>query len=169
MRRWLPRIAVVLAVLIATVVVIGGLLPVGHSASNTAHYEQPPEVVWEAITGFEASPAWRSNVDTMVRVPDAGGAELWRESGPTGPITYRLEALEPPRRLVLRIADEELPFGGTWTYVVAPEGDGSTQTITEDGEVYNWIFRFVSRFVVGHTATIETYLEDLGRKLRDEA
>jgi hypothetical protein len=34
--------------------------------------------------------------------------------------------------------------------------------ITEEGEVYNPVFRFISRFVIGQTRTIETYLRDLG-------
>ena len=37
--------------------------------------------------------------------------------------------------------------------------------ITENGEVYNPLFRFMSRFVFGHTATIDKYLEDLGQVL----
>ena len=34
--------------------------------------------------------------------------------------------------------------------------------ITEDGEIYNVIFRFVARFFFGYTASIEGYLRDLG-------
>ena len=37
--------------------------------------------------------------------------------------------------------------------------------ITEDGEVYHPLYRFMSRFVFGHTTTIDRYLTDLGRKL----
>jgi hypothetical protein len=67
---------------------------------------------------------------------------------------------------VTRIADPHLPFGGTWTYEVAPAvGGGSTLTITENGEVYNLVFRFISRFVMGYTATIDRYLEALRKKL----
>jgi hypothetical protein len=34
--------------------------------------------------------------------------------------------------------------------------------ITEDGEVYNPVFRFVSRFILGHTRTMDFYLRALG-------
>ena len=37
-------------------------------------------------------------------------------------------------------------------------------TITERGEVYNPIFRFVSRFVLGHEKTINTYLSAFERR-----
>jgi len=70
-----------------------------------------------------------------------------------------------PTRLVVRIADPKLPFGGTWSYDIAPAaGGGSELRITENGEIRNVIFRFMSRFILGYTATIETYLRDLGAK-----
>ena len=37
--------------------------------------------------------------------------------------------------------------------------------ITEHGEVYNPLFRFISRVVIGQSRTIETYLRDLGTAL----
>ena len=63
------------------------------------------------------------------------------------------------------MADPKLPFGGTWTYEVQPDGTGSAVTITEDGEVYNPIFRFVSRFFIGYEGTLRQYASDVERKL----
>ena len=37
-------------------------------------------------------------------------------------------------------------------------------TITEHGQVFNPVFRVMSRFVFGHTATIEAYLTNLARR-----
>jgi hypothetical protein len=37
-------------------------------------------------------------------------------------------------------------------------------TITEDGEVSNALFRFMSRYVFGHTATLDAYLASLARR-----
>jgi hypothetical protein len=42
---------------------------------------------------------------------------------------------------------------------------GSELRITEEGEVYNPIFRFVSRFIMGHTATIDSYLSAVRKRL----
>ena len=66
---------------------------------------------------------------------------------------------------MLRIADPKLPFGGTWTYEIAPTAGGSTLTITENGEVYNPIFSFMARFVFGYDGTMKTYLANLEKKL----
>jgi hypothetical protein len=65
--------------------------------------------------------------------------------------------------MVTRIADKTLTFGGAWTYELSPQGGGTRLVITEHGEVYNPLFRFMSRFVFGHTATLDRYLADLGR------
>ena len=81
-------------------------------------------------------------------------------------MTYEVGQADPPRKLVTRIADPHLPFGGTWTYeIVAGAESGSTLTITENGEVYNPFFRFISRYVMGYTATMDRYLQALQTKL----
>jgi hypothetical protein len=64
---------------------------------------------------------------------------------------------------VTRIADPNLPFGGTWTYEIRPGNGGATLTITENGEVYNVIFRLVSR-LTGHDKTIRIFETDLAKK-----
>jgi hypothetical protein len=66
----------------------------------------------------------------------------------------------------VKIADPDLPFGGTWTYTLTPAGTGTRLQITEEGAVHNVLFRFVSRFVIGHTASIDRYLADLQAILR---
>jgi hypothetical protein len=66
------------------------------------------------------------------------------------------------------MADKNAPFGGTWTFEIAPAGNGSELRITEDGEVYNVIFRFMSRFVFGYAGSIEGFFRDLGKKFGEQ-
>jgi len=47
---------------------------------------------------------------------------------------------------------------------VTGEGAGSRVRITEHGEVYNPVFRFVSRFIMGHSSTASAYLKALGAR-----
>jgi len=68
--------------------------------------------------------------------------------------------------MIARIADKDLPFGGNWDYSISPNATGSTLTIIENGEVYNPIFRVVSRFM-SNTATMDAYLSALATKLGD--
>ena len=77
--------------------------------------------------------------------------------------------VQQERRELLPLDVVSLGLGGTWTYEIRPEEDGSTLTITENGSVSNLFFRFMSRYVFGYTATIETYLVDLGHKFGEEA
>ena len=76
---------------------------------------------------------------------------------------------DPPKHLVTRILDENLPYGGRWEFDIAPEGQNDSRvTITERGWVSNPLFRFVSRFVVGHTSSLEAYLRALGKHFGTE-
>jgi hypothetical protein len=75
--------------------------------------------------------------------------------------SYALVEQDRPHRLVTKIVGEKLPFGGSWTYEFAPAAGGTTLTVVERGEVYNPVFRFVSRYVIGHTRTLNAYFAEL--------
>jgi hypothetical protein len=161
--KWLLVVALMIAAPILLVVAVGALLPVQHVVSRTVKLRQPPEAVWNLITG---PPAWRPDVRSYQELPAHEGHRMWRETDRHGQtITYETVESLPPQRLVVRIADPKLPFGGTWTYTIEPQPSGSVLTITENGAVYNLVFRFVSRFVIGHAATIENYVQALRTKL----
>ena len=136
--RWVLWIAGSLGVMIALVAIVGTRLPVKHTASRTARIGVPPPALYPMIV------------------------ELAR----TSEVPVRFEREEPPSLLIARIADAKLPFGGTWTYRIAPAASGSDLTLTEDGEVYNPFFRFMSRFVLGHHATMDQFIKKLEARAR---
>jgi len=158
----------ILVGLVALMWIIGALLPKEHVASRMASYKQPPEKIWEAITNAEAMPSWRKDVKSVKRLPEKDGKPAWVETSSMGEMPLQVEVWEPQRRLVCRIADPKLPFGGTWTYELTPADGGTTLRITENGEVYPALFRFMSRFIFGYTATMESYLKALGTKFGEE-
>ena len=130
-----------LVVLIAIVAAIGAALPRNHTASRTLRLRRTPQEVWPAITQV------MSASDVPVDIVES----------------------QPPHRLVSRVKETEKMFGGTWTVVVTPAApDGSTLTITEEGWVGNPIFRFVSRFVMGHHATMDGMLTTVAKQFREE-
>jgi uncharacterized protein YndB with AHSA1/START domain len=161
--KWLLITVIALAGLMVLIIVIGTLLPQKHHVSRTISVHHPAETVWGLISG---PPTWRPGITNYQELPPHDGHRMWRETDKHDQ-TITFEAIEsvPPRRLVTHIADPNLPFGGTWVYEIVPEGDSCTLTITENGEVYNPLFRFVSRFIMGHTATIDGYLTALNAKL----
>ena len=155
-----------LVALVLVIVVIGYSLPQSHTASRDVTVPASLEKVFALISTPRDYPKWRSDVDSVEVLPPEGGKERFRELGSNGPLLMRIEESQPYSRFVTVIADSTLPFGGKWTYELTPAGTGTTLRITEDGEVYNPIFRFVSRFVLGHTATMDKYLQDVERELK---
>lgn len=162
--RWVLGVVGLVVVLVLLVVVIGYLVPKSHVASMSAQYAASPDAIWTSLTDIAAFPHWRPAVERVEPLPDENGQRGWREHGAHDVTTYRVVEADPPRRLVSRIADLNLPYGGSWTYELTPVGSGTRLTITENGEVYNPIFRFVARFVLGYTATMDGVLRALGTK-----
>jgi hypothetical protein len=165
--------AAVLAALIGlllAVALVGLMLPRDHVATRRRYVGADPSAVWGVLTHHPAEPGWRKGLDRVERRPDSGGRPVWREVSRRGDVLDLLtEESVPPSRLVRRIVGEGLPFGGTWTIELAPEGAGTLVTVTEHGHVTNPVFRFVSRFVMGHTATIDAYLEALAGRFGEKA
>jgi hypothetical protein len=165
MLKWIALIVVGILVLAAVVALIGIFLPKGHRASRTVVYNAPPESVYAAISDFARFPEWRSGVKTVEVLSNGEGDTRFREDGPHGPVTYKVEERRPGSRLVTRIDDPSLPFGGTWTLEVKPVAGGTELTITEDGEIYNPIFRVMSKVVFSPYETIDAYQTDLRKRL----
>jgi len=158
-----------LAAAVVAVVLEGRRLPVEHQASRCLRLRQSPHSVWGTLTDIDGFTAWRPSLARVERLPEVAGRMRWREHEGRGKITFEAVEAAPPQRFTTRIADPSLPFGGTWTYVITPTPEGCTVTITERGEVYNPIFRFVSRYIMGHTATIDRYLKALAARFGEDA
>jgi hypothetical protein len=122
-----------LIAVIVVMVVIGAMLPQDHVASRTQKFAKAPAELFVAMEKLTAE---------QKDVP------------------FDVVERQEPSRLVTRIKPGQ-PFGGTWTYEIAPDGAGSQLTITERGEVYNPLFRFLSKYAFGHTATIDQFLKQL--------
>jgi hypothetical protein len=160
--KWILLVLGIIAGAILLVALIGAMLPTRHHGTRRARYRAAPDAVYAVLAG---APDWRTGVKTFGSLPDEGGHKRWWEEDSHGQkVTYELVEDSPPRQLAVRIADRGLPFGGTWTFAIKPDGGGSELRITEDGEIYNVIFRFMARFIFGYTGSIETYLKDLGVK-----
>ena len=166
-RKILAGLAWVAAALIGVallVTAIGYALPQSHVASAEARFSASPDRVFVAITDVARYPEWRTDiarVDIVTTTP-----LTWREYDARGDaITYEVIESRAATRHRVRIADPDLPFGGTWTYDLQPDGGGTRLVVTEHGEVYNPIFRFMSRFVFGQTASIDGFLAVLARRL----
>ncbi len=150
-----------LASLVAVAALVGMRLPRAHRVSRAARLPAPPHAVFAVITDFARAPEWRKDVTRVETVPDDGRGRVVREHGRHGVVPYRVETFDAPSKLVMRIDDPSLPYGGAWTYELAPVGAGTSITITEAGEVYNPIFRVVQKLFFSPYASIDGYLAAL--------
>ena len=162
--KWVLIGVAVLAAIVLVVTVVGLLLPKNHTAQRSAKINVAPATIWAELTAIEAFTAWRPDVKKVERISET----RWVEEGGNGRITFERVEAEAPRRLVTRIADDTLPFGGTWTYELVADGAGTRVSITENGEGKNPIFRFMSKLIFGHTKTLDDYLRALAKKHGEE-
>lgn len=162
MIRWLLVAVGGLIAVIAAVWLIGTGIRQDHRA--TASRELPIRVdqVWKRITDLDDFARWRPDVDTVELIQRPSNLlPAWRERGSGGVLAIEATVVEPLTRLVFEIIDEGQPFGGSWTYLLEPADSGTRLTITEDGEIYHPIFRFVAKYVLGYDGTINRYLDAL--------
>jgi uncharacterized protein YndB with AHSA1/START domain len=160
MKIILIAVAVIVG-LIVLVVVVGAMLPVAHTTSHSTVIRKPPREVYAVIRDFASAPQWRKELKRV----EVLSPTQYREHGAHDAVAYEIIEDQPGRRIVSRIADKNLPWGGSWTWDFESVDGGTRVTIIENGEVYNPFFRFVSRFVIGYTGTMEKYLAALERRL----
>ncbi|HEV7921356.1 MAG TPA: SRPBCC family protein [Thermoanaerobaculia bacterium] len=141
----------------AVLALIGSRLPRHHVATCSQHFASPPAAVYAAIHDFASYGKWRKDVKRVELL----SATRFREHGARGSVTYEVMEDVAGRKLVTRIVDLDLGYSGSWTHELEPDGGGTLLRITENGEVSNPLFRFLSRFVFGQTATMDAYLAAL--------
>jgi uncharacterized protein YndB with AHSA1/START domain len=163
--KWILFVVGALVLLAALLALIGAFLPREHSATCRARFRAGAEALFQRLADVEAYPAWHADVRAVRFLEPVGETRVFVEETKEGPRRYAIEACEPPRRLVLRVADDSLPYGGTWTYRVEPEASGCMVSVTEDGFVKPVIFRTLARFVFGYHATMESALRGLAQAL----
>ena len=126
-----------LVIAVAAVFAIGASLPQAHAATRARTFNASPEALWAAINDPALAPKGSPRTETTESVP--------------------------PRLLVHRVVGESA-FAGSWTFEIAPASPGSSITITENASVFNPIFRFVSRFVMGHYRSLDAYMTALAER-----
>jgi len=139
----------------------GTALPEAHSATMSTTVPAPPAEVFALISDPMRAAEWRSDVTSVSSLGVVDGLPRYLEQG-WDPLTIEIRASEAPTRLVSAVVDHP-DFGGTWTWQLEPVEGGTEVTVTEDGEIYNPIFRVFMVHVFGETATMEGHLHALER------
>lgn len=165
MKRLLLVIVSIPLVLLIVVGVWGALLPEEHRATRTLRTKQPALAIWDTISDHEGEPKWRSDLESVASLGEREGKPVWRENYKGGDhLTLITTESKPPSRLVRELTDIDGPFSGRWEIDISPTPNGSEVKITEIGKVSNPFFRFISKYLIGHTTGIEAYLSGLAAK-----
>jgi len=151
---------------------VGAVLPRDHVATGSLAVRAGADAVWQAIRDVEGLPSWRRSVNKIEGVERDGerGARRWTEHGTHGPMTMIVDECVEAKRLVTRIDDTKLPFGGSWTFELTPveDADGggvSTRVrITERGFVKMPPMRAIAKVFMDPRANLVAYLQDLSAK-----
>lgn len=169
MKKWFIRIVLLLLGLIVAVFVVGALLPEEHRASRTLITKQSPQALWDAINDHATEPQWRPDVASVTSLGEREGKPVWQESYKDGnKVTLITTEAKAPTKMVRELTDLEGPFSGRWEIDITPTPAGSNITVTEMGKVSNPFFRFVSKFIIGHTTFMERYLKGLAGKFGEQ-
>lgn len=166
--KYLLIILGVILLIPAVIWIMGMTLPQSHSISISQQFDASPEEIYMIITDIRSFPEWRSNVEQVEFLNENEEHPVWREGySDEDPLSFRMIGKTQNQSITVEIADENLPFSGQWTYTIEPQKEGARLTITENGEVYNPIFRFVSAYIIGHDSTIKQYMSDLETELNN--
>jgi hypothetical protein len=162
--RWLILIVLSLLTLFGVMYLIGSFLPVGHVSTVKRKLPVTPMQLWNLLVDYQNYKSWRSDLKSVTPI----NHKRWKEESKHGDIIYEHEVVEEHKVLVSRIASEDLPFGGYWTFQLNETADGTELLITENGQVYNPFFRFMSKFLFGHDSTLQQYMDDLEDHLKKQ-
>lgn len=157
------RIVGALFVVLALAWIAGSALPRDHVASSRITLPHPADSIWMIVRNPAALVGHWHDLTEARRVDDPSGREAWEEKVSGFDMRFIIEESTPPTRFVTRIdSTPDAVFGGRWVYELAPEGTGTTVTVTEEGWVSNPLFRLMSK-LGGQHGNIDGYLTALGR------
>jgi len=158
---------IVLVFTLFVLYIIGFFMPVRHSLSVSRHYALPRAELWRILTDFSEYTRWRTDLSKIQRLDDHAGADVWLETDRHAQaIAYLTSELVQQQRLKRDIVTDNLPFGGSWTFLLTDNQALTTLTITENGEVYNALFRVMGKYIIGFDRSINRFLDDLEREVK---
>ena len=142
------------------------LLPRAHRVTRQATFADSAERVFRVISRFENAMRWRpyvSHVELLAADPE--GRPGFSERTSRGPITHRVERLEPPHHLWLHATHDRRRCEWRWRWrLEALEGGRTRVTLEERAELVEPWHRLWAR-LMGRGAHVELLLRALGNYL----
>ena len=161
---FLSIISLILVILL--VWFIGGRLPQRHEVMVSANIDANIQSVWRLLNDFKAYPEWRPSITQVQRMPDYQGNEVWQESDRHGnDVAYATIESVSNQRITRRIVTKDLPYAGQWILELSPTSTGCRLNITEQGEIYNVLYKIIGKYIIGYDASIKRFIADVETRL----
>lgn len=162
MLRFLLLIVAFILVIVGVAFAFGSSLPREHVVTSRIELAQPIDQVWAVVRNPAALRGTWSDLTSAERITDASGRETWAQTVDGFDMRIQVTEAQPPHRMVTTVvAGADAPFGGTWTYRLAPVPNGTQVTVTEAGWINSPLYRAMGR-MFGLHGSIEGYLRALG-------
>lgn len=168
MKNALAALGILVVITVAVILAIygyGTTLPETHRVAKTVRLEATQDVVWALITDYQNTPEWWSDVKSVEEETRPDGTRVtWNIDQHGERLGFVTSEVTPPTKLVRKILDEGLPFGGVWIFELATDGGATQLTLTEDGFVTPPFFRAAMHLIIGEDAKINSFLTALVQK-----
>lgn len=162
---WYLLVPLILVAVIAVVLLAGSMIEKDHKATSTIELKATPAEVWATLTDWRQFQTWRKDLKAIEAFSAPDGKTGWVETSDWGRMPLVIEQADAERLFVGRIADDSLPFGGTWTHrLEALPGGGTRLSSTEDGFIKPAFFRLMAKMVFGYHKTLNDYQRALAGK-----
>ncbi len=138
----------------------GGQLPEVHEVSVKARFKAPGPKLWALISDLEGQPRWKKSLVSVKRIE--GSEEVYVEDYGGTKLTLKTEERVEGQRLVRVLVNQNIPYQGSWTYVVEPLGqEECLLTLTEKAQIKNPVFRFLAQGFFGYEESLKAALTEL--------
>lgn len=151
-------------VAVAIMAMIGAGLPLRHVVTRRKSFAAPPERVWSALLSIQQLPVDRSDLRAVDQGTSTAPPTSVEVVGSL--VKLDIETFKPPRTLVVKTAEADISYGGTWTFEIELESAQLTKlTVTEEAEVHGRLLRFAVRTFGLDDSLIDGVFRAVQRKL----
>lgn len=165
--RWFLIAPFVLLALGCLMYLVGLLRPRLHTVRSRLRLASTLEPVWEIVADHEQWADWQPGLKRVELLPETEGMTTLIAEGSWGEMPMRIEACEPPHRLVTFVDGGTYSGRWIWELEAAPDG-GTVVTLTEEGEVRNPLFRTATMFHDNHKSMLRA-LRALATRMGESA
>lgn len=161
--RSLLKLALTVGALFGAAWFYGSRQPREYVASSSIVLVAQPAAVWPLVRDIERTQSWWSDVMAVRRLTGRPRESWEQDMGRHGKVRFEVTSEISGERLTTTILnDEQLDWGGTWTYHVRATAAGTEVRIVERGWVEKPLDRVLAKLRGGPHRALDSYLRSLG-------